>query len=467
MKSDSAEKRCRHFNTYHSKKGFTLIELFIVLSILAVVGAVSVSYFHDYIEDAKMSVRNTNVKLVNEALARYYKEHTYYPKYIWRNDSVDDIKHNVNKGLDTVLSSYFANKTVSEILSEASDSKGYEIYYRVTKPRKINRVTNDENINVDNSFDTGTWKRARNLRVETFDYLVNEIKVVDLDIPTTTFDNLEKFNFPLIHDSEPISNDSSRYNTIAKDDVLDIKMICCPPGTFLMGAPMDEVGRKTNETPHNVTLTKQFLISKYEITQKQYLKVMGTNPSNNKKNEDNPVENMTRDNALEFCERLNTNFSRLVPYGYKFDLPTEAQWEYACRAGTTKALNNNKDCVTTDNYANIREVAWFNNNSNFSTDDNKKQTHPVGQKMANNWGLYDMHGNVEELIKDVRPSNYPPYPLEDAIDPLVTVGNQRCHRGGSFESTYDRCRSASRQGSALNSASKNVGFRVVLVSTGE
>ena len=74
---------------------------------------------------------------------------------------------------------------------------------------------------------------------------------------------------------------------------------------------------------------------------------------------------------------------------------------------------------------------------------------------------------VEELIKDVRPSNYPPYPPEDAIDPLVTVGNQRCHRGGSFESTYDRCRSASRQGSALNSASKNVGFRVVLVPIDE
>lgn len=424
-------------------------------------------------EDARLTVRKTNEKLVNDAINRYYKEHMAYPKYQWLLDSFEDIENNENRGLDTVLCNYFVNKKISEILLDGSGSRGNIVYFRVTEPLKKASETAIQ----DNSFDSGTWKMAKNLRLADRDFLVHEIKIVESDerIGAGTFSAGERFTFPLIDNSTPINDGSTGQEIIEEDNKFEIEMVCCPPGTFLMGAPMDEHGRKNNETPHTVTLTKQFLIGKYEITQKQYLKVMGTNPSNNKKSEDHPVENVTLQNALDFCEKLNTDYSRLVPYGYKFDLPTEAQWEYACRAGTTKALNNNKDCVTTNNYENIREVAWFNNNSNFNTDDNKKQSHPVGQKLANNWGLYDMHGNVEEMIKDLRHKDYPPYPAEDAVDPLMTremiSGSdsvvQRCHRGGSYEATYDRCRSASRQGSAWKSASKSVGFRVVLVPIGD
>lgn len=474
MKFASAERKCHHFPIYRNKKGFTLLEIFIVLTVLAIVSAISIYYYTDYVEDARRAVRINNVKLLNEALNQYYKDNMSYPKYQWRKDDPSDLSNNKNNGLDEALSRYFVNKTPSQIIKEGSEGKGYKIYYRVTKPRRKNRLEGESDAIPENSLDTGTWKMAKNLRVETFDYLVNEIRIDDSGLETTTFDNLQNFNFPLIVNSLPIDKSSSSYNTIEVDKELDIKMICCPAGTFVMGAPAGELGKKNNENTHNVTITKQFLISKYEITQKQYQLVMGTNPSHFKTSDDidenekkyNPVEQVTLDNAKAFCEKLNTEYSRLVPYGYRFDLPTEAQWEYACRAGTYTALNSNKNLTPKankptepdPNCPNLKDVAWFTSNSG-------KRTHQVGTRAPNAWGLYDMHGNVEELIKDVRPSNYPAYPQEDAIDPLVTVGTQKCHRGGGYITTVDRCRSASRQGSPIASYSPQIGFRVVLVST--
>lgn len=468
MKFASVERRCHRLPIYHNKKGFTVIELFIVLCVLAIVSAISIYYFTDYIEDARMAVRKTNVKLVNEALNQYYKDNMSYPKYQWRMDDPSDLSNNKNNGLDEALSRYFINKTPSQIIKEASEGKGFKIYYRVTKPRRKNRLENAGNVIPENSLDVGTWKMAKNLRVETFDYLVNEIRIDDSGLETTTFDNLESFNFPLILDSSPIGKSSSNYNTIEVDKDLDIKMVCCPPGTFKMGAPTNELGKKNNENLHNVTITKQFLISKYEITQKQYKIVMGTNPSQFNTNEMNPVEKVTLENAKAFCEKLNTEYSRLVPYGYKFDLPTEAQWEYACRAGTNSALNSGLNLTDVASCTNLHQVAFYQKNSG-------NKTHPVGGKQPNAWGLYDMHGNVEELIKDLRSKSYPKYPDEDAVDPIMTREMinepdsrvERCHRGGGYSTTADRCRSASRQGSAKNSASANVGFRVVLVQTSE
>ncbi len=453
---------CWFYNN-RNRKGFTVIEIFIVVSVLAVVGATSVSYYMDYLEDAKKSVRIANEKQVNEAINRYYKDHMCYPKYEWKNDSIEDLGKRINRGLDGPLANYFLNKNISDILSEGSNYKGHDVYFLVSEPPK--KGTTD---NVDNSTATATWKQARNMRVETRDYLVHQVIISEADsgMDTTTFNNREDFYFPLKANSEPIGNTVSGYNTVAPDDDLDIKMVCIPPGTFVMGAPTTELGKKNNENAHNVTITKQFLISKFEITQKQYKKVMGTNPSSNQGEGKDfyPVENVTLENALEFCRRLNQDYSRLLPYGYEFDLPTEAQWEYACRAGTTKALNSNNDLTTVNDCQYLRELAWFQKNSG-------GKTHPVGQKKPNNWGLYDMHGNVEELIKDLRSKSFPKYPDGDAIDPLMTREMinepdnrvERCHRGGGYNTTADRCRSASRQGSAMNAKAAHVGFRVVLV----
>ncbi len=197
---------------------------------------------------------------------------------------------------------------------------------------------------------------------------------------------------------------------------------------------------------------------------------MGNNPSSNKSSPQNPVENVTLQNVLDFCEKLNTTYSRLVPYGYKFDLPTEAQWEYACRAGTTTSLNNGENITTAADNAycpNLDKVAWYNKSKN-----SNKNPHFVGdpRKAPNAWGIYDMHGNVHEFVKDLRQVNgnkYPDYPEGDAVDPIVTAGNQNCRRGGSYDSHAYRCRSASRDGFAKGNKDKMTGFRVVLVSTGE
>ena len=453
----------------HKKKGFTLIEIFITISVLAVVSAVSIYYYSDYVEDARMTVRITNVKLLNEALKQYYNENMSYPKYDYKSDDPNDLKNNINKGLDKALSKYFPNKKPSEILKEATEGKGYNIYYLVTRPKKKNRTLDeDPTENLDNAFYSGIWKMAKNLRIETHDYFVNEIRIDDTGLETPTFDNLEKFYFPFISNSMPLNESGNVHNTVPVDTELDIKMVCCPAGRFRMGAESDELGKRTNETAHWVTLTKSFLISKYEITQKQYMKVIGTNPSKFNSDTNRPVETVSYNEAIEFCNKLNTEYSRFVPYGYKFDLPTEAQWEYACRAGTTTSLNNGENITTAgenDYCPNADKVAWYKKSKNSNAN-----PHFVGdpRKLPNAWGIYDMHGNVQEFVKDLRQVNgtqYPDYPPGEAVDPLVTAGNQNCYRGGSYNSPAFRCRSASRDGFAKGNKNSTVGFRVVLVST--
>lgn len=446
---------------FHKKKAFTVIEIFIAVSVLAVVSAISIYYFNDYVEDARKVVRITNEKLVNDAISRYYKDHMAYPKYEWQDDSIEDIGKKLNKGLDSALSRYFVDKKVSDILLEGSGSDRYDVFFLVSEPRK-----RDTSANIDNSTASGTWKMAKNLRFVNRDFLVREVMIAETDsgITASTFSDLEKFNFPLITNSQPLNNTQMGYNTIAVNYNIDIQMVCCPAGRFLMGAPSSEVGKRTNENAHWVTLTKPFLISKYEITQKQYKEVMGTNPASFTSDEMRPVETVSYDDANNFCNKLNTEYSRLVPYGYKFDLPTEAQWEYACRAGTTSALNNGKELTKTDGYCpNLDEVAWYKDSKN-----SRKNPHFVGdpRKQPNAWGIFDMHGNVAEFIKDLRQvngNNYPGYPEGEAVDPLVTSGNQNCYRGGSYNSVAFRCRSASRDGFAKGSKNSTVGFRVVLV----
>ncbi len=309
---------------------------------------------------------------------------------------------------------------------------------------------------------------SRNLRVATKDYLVNEIRIISKDevFSANTFDSLETFRFPIIDNSVPIRNDNSNYNKIEPNDELDIQMVCCPPGTFKMGAKPGELGIRNNENQHVVTLTKSFLISKYEITQKQYEKVMGNNPSNNKGGPKYPVEKVNRGDALNFCEKLNTQYSRLVPYGYKFDLPTEAQWEYACRAGTTSALNSGKEITDSDrnNYPNINEVGWAFSNSG-------GRVHKVAsvEKIPNKWGIYDMHGNVAEWCLDTRSTTYEDYSFTDPevplIDPIRLGGSNYMIRGGGYNSENKRLRSAARDAKGPGATDAFLGIRVVLVQT--
>lgn len=231
---------------------------------------------------------------------------------------------------------------------------------------------------------------------------------------------------------------------------IGMKFVLISPGEFTMGSPASEVGRYGEETQHNVTLTGPISIGIHEVTQSQYEQVAGSNPSEYK-GADNPVETVTWDNAVEFCEKLSKLPAERAA-GRVYRLPTEAEWEYACRAGTTTAYSfgNNK--------SQLGEYAWFVKNR-----DRERRTHAVGTKLANPWGLYDMHGNVWEWCLDL----YGPYASEAASNPQgPTTGSKCVRRGGCWDYDAASCRSADRRaGNWMSNVSNYNGFRVVLSSS--
>jgi len=213
-----------------------------------------------------------------------------------------------------------------------------------------------------------------------------------------------------------------------------LQMAYAPGGTFLMGSPLSESGRDNDEGPQSNATVPSFYMSKYEVTQTQYQAVMGTNPSSFK-GDDLPVDSVTWNDAVEFCRKL----SRAV--GRDYHLPTEAEWEYASRAGTTGPYAGNIDALT-----------WYSANSG-------SRTHPVGQKQPNGLGLYDMYGNVWEWCQ----SKYKPYPYNatDGREDLQGT-DVRVLRGGSWESSVNSCRSAYRR--RVVPDVRSIGFRIVLAA---
>lgn len=232
-----------------------------------------------------------------------------------------------------------------------------------------------------------------------------------------------------------------------------LDLVKCPAGSFFMGSPMTELGRFKNEVQHKVTITRDFCIGKYPVTQALYKMIMGDNPSQFKGNT-NPVECVIWSKAVEFCEKLNLATEMVRPAGYKFDLPTEAQWEYACRAGTETALNNGKNLTAfTGTCFNLDEVGWYSKNS-FA------KSHSVGMKAPNAWGIYDMIGNVWEWCKDW----YTEYDINNNVDPAgPQIGSLRVSRGGSWEDSPNSCRSAYRGSGRPVREFNSLGFRLALV----
>jgi len=198
-----------------------------------------------------------------------------------------------------------------------------------------------------------------------------------------------------------------------------------------------------NEHPaHLVTLTQPFYMGKFAVTQEQYQAVTGATPSH-LKGKDNPVEQVSWDDAQAFCKKLTEQTKQAVR------LPTEAEWEYACRAGTTTTYHSG------DSEADLARVAWYYGNS-------KNTTHPVGQKEANIFGLYDMHGNIWQWCQDWYGEDY--YGKSETENPQgPDQGAVRLLRGGSWFFNLVYCRSAYRLRHYPVLRSNNVGFRIVLV----
>jgi formylglycine-generating enzyme required for sulfatase activity len=240
----------------------------------------------------------------------------------------------------------------------------------------------------------------------------------------------------------------------------------------MMGSPKDEPGRYDNESLHQVTLTHGFLIQTMPVTQGQWQMIMGSNPSFFKNGGENcPVENVSWDDAQEFIQKLKEKDGK-----NQYRLPTEAEWEYACRAGTTTALYNGPiKILGTNNSPALDSIAWYGGNSGVEYaggydssgwpekqyNHTKAGTHPVGLKQPNAWGLYDMIGNVWELCSDW----YGDYPSGSVIDPVgPPTGSYRVIRGGSWDDNAGYCRSAVRAGAAPDYRSNGVGFRLALPS---
>jgi formylglycine-generating enzyme required for sulfatase activity len=235
---------------------------------------------------------------------------------------------------------------------------------------------------------------------------------------------------------------------------IEIKLVLIPNGTFMMGSPIEEEGRYDNEVQHKVTISRDYYLGVTEVTQGQYEKVMGTNPSKFQKqvilNKDSsmyPVEKVSWEDAVSFCKRLSELPDEKTA-GRVYRLPTEAEWEYACRAESETAFHFGGSSKLSDDFA------WFGNSN--------KQTHPVGQKKPNAWGLYDMHGNVFEWCGDWF-NEYPKGAVSDPTGPKEGV--LRVFRGGSWEFGAASGRSATRFFTAPFGRGDWIGFRVALSSS--
>ena len=209
----------------------------------------------------------------------------------------------------------------------------------------------------------------------------------------------------------------------------------------------DNSGRSLEQPAHQVTLTKDFYIGVYEVTQEQYELVTGTNHSYfNSPQNPVEVEEEIWEEAVAFCEKLSALPAEKAA-GRVYRLPTEAEWEYACRAGTTTAYSFG------DDESQMGDFAWYDGNANSTT-------HPVGQKKPNPWGLYDMYGNVSEWCSDWYSA---PYSSEPVSDPQgATTGSFHVYRGGGWFNVAEDCRSAHRDDYDPSFRFYILGFRVAL-----
>lgn len=319
--------------------------------------------------------------------------------------------------------------------------------------------------------DTGNHKTRATL-VKIYDDKV-ELQLENGEIRTVPFVRLSKADVAYII-GQALEKKVPLSPTGSKDQVdryitnsIGMKLALIQKGTFKMGSPPDEKDSQEDERQHDVTISKNYHLGVFEVTQAQYEQVMGKNPSRFQGDEvaerhpqtgrvvkdvdssNHPVEHVSWLDAVEFCKRLSG-----LPEEKKarrvYRLPTEAEWEYACRAGSKMAYSFSEDRSSLGDYA------FFRHNTN-------KQTQPVGEKMPNVWGLYDMHGNVWEWCSDW----YGDYPKAAVIDPVgPSEGSARVFRGGGWDCDAAMCRAASRRFGSPMFRGANYGFRVALGTAG-
>jgi len=246
-----------------------------------------------------------------------------------------------------------------------------------------------------------------------------------------------------------IDQNQERHKTILYTNQLGMQFVFIPHGKLLMGSPSNEIGRTIFETQVDIVIEKPFYMQTTEVTQKQWKEVMGENPSYFLDCGYNcPVENISWEDVQRFIIELQHIDSSSL-----YRLPTEAEWEYACRSGNSMPFSNDAIVDVQCHEENpLNTIAWYNCNA-------KNKTHPVGQKLTNDWGLHDMHGNVYEWCQNVYAANYADAlngNLSDA-DPIAARAVRSC----SYNDTAVSCRSAARSNFRPNIKSHAIGFRLV------
>ncbi len=244
-----------------------------------------------------------------------------------------------------------------------------------------------------------------------------------------------------VGDTEPVAEETEADDSTFTNSI-GMQFVKIPAGDFLMGAPEEEEYSDKEERPvHQVTISDEFYIGVYEVTQEQWAEVMGDDPSYFSGTDDLPVEKVSWNDVNNFVDELNE-----MENTDTYRLPTEAEWEYAARAGTDTAFFFGDDINM------LADHGWYDDNS-------EDMTRPVGMKIANPWGLYDVHGNVAEWVLDEYHSNYQKAPSDgsewtDGVD-------RRVFRGGSWKNAEVNCRSASRDSIGDGSRTNYIGFRLV------
>jgi formylglycine-generating enzyme required for sulfatase activity/tRNA A-37 threonylcarbamoyl transferase component Bud32 len=277
----------------------------------------------------------------------------------------------------------------------------------------------------------------------------NQISTPKIIIPSS---NPQTFNFEVVT-TDATGNIINRRNASAKYFTEDLgngvllEMVEIPGGTFIMGSPASEAGRHSSESPQHQVTVSSFYMGKYELTQAQYQAIIGTDPSNFK-GHNRPVERVSWNNAVEFCKKLSQKT------GKKYRLPSEAEWEYACRAGTTTPFYFGES-ITPD-------LVNYDGNYTYASapkGQHRQQTTDVGTFPPNAFGLYDMHGNVWEWCEDDWQENYINAPINGSA--LISQSDIKLLRGGSWHNYPAYCRSAFRFYIILDYGNLSIGFRVV------
>ncbi len=319
-----------------------------------------------------------------------------------------------------------------------------------TRPEGYEFKLPDENHKklVSNKFSTDSFSSNSGFRVilikTTTEATTTQLTVEAAVTPTSSNESTADEIDPA--SSFPANHKAGEKISIAVKNI-KFPLICCPAGTYTMGSPASEPCHTDREVQKQINFEKEFFIGKYEITQGQYFTIMGNNPSA-EIGDKLPVHNVSWSDAQKFCEKLNELTQSSRPEGTIFALPTEEQWEYACRSGYTTALNNGKNLVNLNAEDQVlNQLAWYEANSS-----EKIQT--VGKKIANAWGIHDMHGNVWEWCSDKGAD----------ITLFGKQHNTRVARGGSFKTKAKECRAANHREFREIPAQIDFGFRIVLLN---